>query len=214
MAAESLAGDDPTGWFERLYAAADDGAAVVPWHRGEPHPLLVEWLADRGVPAPGATALVVGSGPGYDAELLARRGWDTTAFDVSPSAVTAAQRRFPGTAVHYVAADLLDPPAAWRQAFDLVVEIMTVQSLPVPLHPPATGAVAAFVAPGGSLLVIATARTETTGPTAPTETDEGPPWPLTRAEVEAFGTGGLAAVAVEEHAGVPPYQRWRAEFRR
>ena len=43
MAAESLAVDDPTGWFERLYVAAEDGAAVVPWDRGAPHQLLVQW---------------------------------------------------------------------------------------------------------------------------------------------------------------------------
>lgn len=43
LAAESLAVQDPTGWFECLYAEAEDGAAVVPWDRGAPHPLLVEW---------------------------------------------------------------------------------------------------------------------------------------------------------------------------
>src|SRR5207248_10448619 len=34
FAHESLAVDDPTGWFERLYMAAADGTAVVPWDRG------------------------------------------------------------------------------------------------------------------------------------------------------------------------------------
>ena len=41
LAAESLADDDPTGWFERLYAQASDGEAVVPWDRGVPNRLLV-----------------------------------------------------------------------------------------------------------------------------------------------------------------------------
>ncbi|TDE09448.1 class I SAM-dependent methyltransferase [Jiangella asiatica] len=215
MAAESLAGDDPTGWFERLYAAADDGAAVVPWDRGAPHPLLIDWLGRpddaRGQPRPAGTAVVVGCGPGFDAELLAGHGWTTTAFDVSASAVAAARRRFPDTTVRYVAADLFDPPRAWRQAFDLVVEIMTVQSLPVRLHQRATEAVAGFVAPNGTLLVVATARTGSTEPAGPTE---GPPWPLTREEVEAFAVGGLTPVSVEQHDGTPPFQHWRAEFRR
>ena len=42
LAAESLAADDPIGWFERLYGQARDGEAVVPWDRGVPNPLLVD----------------------------------------------------------------------------------------------------------------------------------------------------------------------------
>ena len=29
--------DDPTGWFEPLYAAAERGEREVPWDREEPH---------------------------------------------------------------------------------------------------------------------------------------------------------------------------------
>ena len=47
--ARRLSGDafregDATGWFERLYAEAADGRAIVPWDRRAPHPLLVEWI--------------------------------------------------------------------------------------------------------------------------------------------------------------------------
>ncbi|TDD65697.1 class I SAM-dependent methyltransferase [Jiangella aurantiaca] len=206
LAAVSLAADDPTGWFERLYAAAADGAAVVPWDRGAPHPLLVEWAGPRDL---GGSALVVGFGPGFDAEFLAAHGAATTAFDVSPSAVAAARERFPGSSVDYRTADLLAPPPEWRHAFDLVVEIMTVQSMPPAFHPPATASVAGFVAPGGTLLVIATASPDAGGGGF-----EGPPWPLTRAEVDAFAQDGLDAVSVEKLASVPPWHRWRAEFRR
>ena len=46
-----------------------------------------------------------------------------------------------------------------------------------------------------------------------------PPWPITRAEIEAFATGttGLAPVKIEEVADAgqePPGRRWLAEFRR
>ncbi|SDU72451.1 class I SAM-dependent methyltransferase [Jiangella alkaliphila] len=198
LAAVSLAADDPTGWFERLYAAAAEGAAVVPWDRGAPHPLLVDWADGREL---GGKALVAGFGPGFDAEFLAARGMATTAFDISPSAVAAVEARFPGSAVDYRTADLLDPPPQWRHAFDLVVEVMTVQSMPPPFHPPATASVAGFVAPGGTLLVIAVV--------ADTAPEDGPPWPLTRAEIQAFAQDGLNPVAVERLE-----QRWwRAEFR-
>jgi hypothetical protein len=64
--------------------------------------------------------------------------------------------------------------------------------------------VGAFVAPRGTLLVVAAARDEADGP------PEGPPWPLTRAELESFARGGLEVGQVEALPG----PRWRAEFRR
>ncbi|MFD9943513.1 methyltransferase domain-containing protein [Nonomuraea sp. NPDC059023] len=203
LAAESLAGGDATGWFERLYAEAASGAAVVPWDSGTPHPLLVEW--SQGSQGDGRRAMVVGCGLGDDAEYVAGLGYATTAFDVSESAVRGARTRFPESAVDYSAADLLDLPGEWRGAFDLVVEIMTVQALPEDLHPPAIAAVRELVAPGGTLLVIASARDEG-GPVY------APPWPLTPAEVAAFGEGGFAA-AIEE-IGDGERRRWRAAFRR
>jgi SAM-dependent methyltransferase len=193
LARESLAAGDPTGWFERLYA----GDTGVPWDRGGPHPLLAEWA--EGLDGAGRRALVVGAGLGEDAELLAGCGFATTAFDVSPTAIDTARDRHPGTAVDYRVADLLDPPPEWRGAFDLVAEVFTVQALPDDVRPAAIANVAGFVAPGGTLVVVATAR-------QPGGAPGGPPWPLTRAEIDAFG---LEQVSVEQIE-----QRWRAIARR
>lgn len=211
LAAESLAVDDPTGWFERLYAEAEGGTAVVPWDRGVPSQLLSEW-ADAGlVRGEARPALVVGAGLGRDSEYLARLGFDTVAFDVSETAVEATRRRFPDSPVDYAVADLFDPPVEWSAAYDLVVESMTVQALPPDLHAAATTAVTRFVAPGGTLLVLAAGRSED-------EPASGPPWPLTRAEVDAFAGAdlGLEPVRVEgiRDADDPSILRWRAEFRR
>jgi SAM-dependent methyltransferase len=210
LAAESLALQDPTGWFERLYAAAEDGTAVVPWDRGAPHPMLVQWVHTRPVEGDGRRALVVGSGLGADAEYVAGLGFDTVAFDISVTAVRAARRRFPDSAVQYLPADLLDPPAHWREAFDLVVESLTVQSLPDPPRRQAIARVRDMVRPGGTLIVIASARDEEDGPI------DGPPWPLTRAEIDAFATGGLQPVRIEDirDGAQRGPRRWRAEFRR
>ena len=200
-----MADDDPTGMFERMYVAAAEGDTTVPWDRGGPHPLLEPWARD--LDGAGRRALVVGSGPGADAEFIAARGFDVLGFDVSPSAVALARERFPESAVDYRVADLLDLPAEWESAFDLVVESLTVQSMPPACHAGATANIARTVAAGGTLLVIATARHEEGGP------GDGPPWPLTRAEVEAFAGGDLALVRLEDvrDPGVPA--RWRAEFR-
>ena len=197
---------DPTAFFEPLYVAAAAGQDPVPWDRGGPHPLIDDWARD--VAGGGRAALVVGAGLGVDAELLAERGFAVVAFDVSPTAVTTARERFPDSPVDYRVADLLDPPTDWSRAFDLVVESLTVQSMPVEFHRPATANVARMVAPGGTLLVVATARDAADGPV------DGPPWPLTRAEVEAFATGGLETIQIEDVREPVTPPRWRAQFQR
>jgi 2-polyprenyl-3-methyl-5-hydroxy-6-metoxy-1,4-benzoquinol methylase len=106
MAAQSLAVGDATGWFERLYAEATTGDAIVPWDSRGPHPLLVEWTDGR--KGHGLRALVVGCGLGDDAEHVASLGYDTVAFDVSESAVRGARARFPDSNVDYLTADLLE----------------------------------------------------------------------------------------------------------
>lgn len=212
LAGESLATGDPTSWFERLYAEAENGTAVVPWDRGAPHPLLVEWAERSGLDGHGMRAVVIGSGLGEDAEYLARRGFTTAGFDIAPTAIDAAQRRFAGSRVQYLVADLLDLPVRWQRAFDLVVEIFTVQALPPGYRRQATHNASRMVAPGGTLLVIAAAPDMDVGK----ENIGGPPWPLDRHDIDAFASYGVEPVRIE---GIPlpddpGGHRWRAEFRR
>ena len=152
----------------------------------------------EGVEGRGRRALVVGSALGDDPELVATLGFDVVAFDVSRTAVTRAKARFPESRVDYRVADLLDPPDEWRHAFDLVVEALTVQSLPPEHRERAIDAVVGFVAPGGELLVVSTMQE--TG-----EFPEGPPWPLTREQVASFARSGLELRTLEPVDG-----RWRA----
>ncbi len=152
LAHESIAAGDPTGWFERLYAAAAAGTTGVPWDRRAPSPLLVQWAAEcglRGAADPPPAALVVGCGLGDDAEFIAGLGFATIAFDISASAIDAAKRRFPRSRVHYRVADLMTPPPGWRQAYDLVVESATLQALPDPPRATAITSLGQLVAPGG-----------------------------------------------------------------
>jgi SAM-dependent methyltransferase len=210
LAGRSLANDDPTGWFDRLYAAAVAGEVAMPWDRDQPNPMLVEWARDRELSGEGRRALVVGCGLGADAEYVAGLGFDTDAFDIAETAIRVARERHAGSPVRYRTADLLDPPAEWRRAFDLVVEIYTVQALPDPPRRAAIANVAGLVAPGGTLVVIAAARDEDDAVPDP------PPWPLTPAEIDAFTAGGLTAVRVERFPDPnnPAVRRWRAELRR
>ena len=98
---------------------------------------------------------MIGTALGDDAELLAARGYAVTAFDVSPTAIEGARRRFRDSSVDYRVADLLDAcRQEWVGAFDLVAECITVQALPLTLRSRAIGAIASTVAPGGTLIVV------------------------------------------------------------
>jgi SAM-dependent methyltransferase len=208
-----MATGDPTGWFERLYAAAAVGVTGVPWDRHAPSPLLVRWATDRGLHSPpgraAKSALIVGCGLGEDAEFISSLGFRTVAFDISVSAIQAARERFPGSAVTYSVADLMTPPPGWRFAYDLVVESMTLQVLPEGARAVAIASLGALVAPGGMLIVFARGR-------EPDVHDDEPPWSLTRAEIDAIASDGLPTVRVDEirDGTSTAAWRWRAEFRR
>jgi pimeloyl-ACP methyl ester carboxylesterase len=208
LASRSLAAGDATGWFDQLYAAGAAGELDLgPWERDAPQPLLVEWSRARGLSGHGQRAIVVGCGLGADAEHVAGLGYDTTAFDIADSAVRLARQRHPASRVEYVTADLLDLPTAWVGAFDLVVEVITVQALPEPPRRRAIVNIGRLVAPGGTLVAVASRRDDS----RPDRTL--PPWPLTRAEVDAFAGDGLRPVSIEEHDQQGGLW-WRAEFRR
>ncbi len=181
--------EDDVG-FDEIYARAGSDFAAVPWAELVAHPSLVGWL-DRERPPSGGPALVVGCGLGDDAEELARRGLRVTAFDVSRTAIGWCRKRFPGSAVEYEVADLFGLPDAWRDAFDLVVEIRTLQSLPPWRRAVAVGAIAATVRHGGRVFVRCLARA-----------DDDPlgsrPWPVSRRELAAFVDAGLAEVELVE----------------
>jgi SAM-dependent methyltransferase len=169
-------------WFEAFYKRAGGDAAQVPWADLGPKRGLPEWLADH--PGEGRTALDIGCGLGDNAEAIAAAGYATTAFDLSEEAIAWARKRFPDSPVSYAAANLFDPPPAWRGAFDLVNEIFTIQALDGDMRRDAFAAIASFLAPGGRLLMITLIRDDGTDA-------DGPPWPLTPSEIATFEGLGL-----------------------
>jgi SAM-dependent methyltransferase len=207
LAHESLDAGDAVGWFERLYAEAARGNALVPWADRAPNPHVVEWLDRTG--AARGRALDVGCGLGDTAEEVARRGFDVVAFDVSPTAVAEARARGRSARVDYRVLDLLHLPVELDAAFDLVVECYTLQVLPPEARAHAVAALRRTVAPGGALLIVARAREAN-------EPEGQMPWPLTRAEIDAIASDGLTLVACEDFLDTedPPVRRFRATFRR
>lgn len=180
-------GDHTAEFFESFYARAGDDYSQIPWVRLSPRPVLVDWL-DADPPAAGTLALVVACGLGDDAEELARRGCVVDAFDVSPTAIATARRRFPGTSVTYLVADLFELPSTWRERFELIVEVQTIQSLPPSEHRAAVAAISGCLAPGGRMFL----RTAVRGEDEPALSR---PWPLTLSELRWLEDEGLVLTA-------------------
>ncbi len=207
MAAEFLRKGDPTGWFEVLYKEGEGGKSVVAWADRGANSGLIEFWGARPQATDGKKALVIACGLGDDAEQLADWGFETTAFDISETAIRMAQKRFPKSGVKYRVADLFQPPAEWERKFDFVFEANTVQALPAKIRVQAIHEIAGFVRPGGKLLAIVRGR----------EADEPEgelPWPLTRAEMNEFVRAGLTEESFEEYFDNedPPARRFRGLY--
>jgi len=173
----------------------------------EPRPALVQWLTQNPQDGDGKRALVIACGLGDDAEALAALGFDVTAFDIAPTAIEWCNKRFPDSSVDYHVADMFDPPAEWIGAFDFVLEIFTVQALPIEIRPKVVAAIKKFVVPKGYLLVIAIGLD--------VEERKGPPWPLTSAELKLFENEGLIRMEHNKKPIRPDANRatWQVTFR-
>lgn len=203
----SISHGDATGWFEKLYSGASGDASQIPWADNEPNGYLVDWLDKNNIIGYGKTAIVIGCGLGDDAEELSHRGFAVTAFDISPTAIDWAKKRFPQSTVQYLSADLFNFPERWKQHFDFVFECYTVQALPRSIRSQAIAAVCDLVAPSGELLVIARGWKDG-------QIDDGPPWAITNEELKSF-TNELKLVSHDEfHEIEEDRRRIRCLYRR
>jgi SAM-dependent methyltransferase len=210
LRAEYQAAGDPFGWFEACYREADGDPALVPWAHRVARPELVDWVEALPQERRRGRALDIACGLGDNAAVLARAGFDVTAFDIAETAIRWAEGRFPDLAIEWRIADLLEPPAEWEGAFDLVNETYTIQAMRPPWRERALAVLPGLVAPGGTLLIIARGRHAH-------EPENPPPWPLLRAELEPLKRIGLEEVAFEDFHSMRrgrPVRHFRAEYRR
>ena len=200
---------EPLAWFEELYSHSAGDPSAIPWADLTVNPNLMEWLECQGEGVVEGRSLVVGCGLGDDAELLQSVESEATAFDVSPSCIAWCRQRFPTSNVRYCVADVLQPPAEWRRAFNFVFEAYTLQVLPPELRASAARSIAEFVAPNGTLLVVSRGRDAADDPGKM-------PWPLVRSEFSVFTECGLRESSFEDYveAEHPPVRRFRAAYLR
>jgi len=138
-------------YWEHHWSGTGQGHTVTA-HPTAANPHLV---GEVGELAPG-TALDAGCGHGAEAVWLAARGWQVTAVDISATALRHVRRGAEtvaadvATRITWVEADLTTwtPP---QGQFDLVT---THYVHPATSHLDLLGRLAAWVAPGGTLLVV------------------------------------------------------------
>ncbi len=188
LANQAIAQSNPSSWFEVVYAESKGDANQVPWAKLTPHPYLEDWLKTHSQTNHQKSALIIGCGLGDDAEAIAKQGFQTTAFDISSTAVAWCQQRFPDSTVTYTVADLLAIPTQWQHSFDLVFECRNIQALPLSIRATVIESVTSLVAIGGTLLIITGLRETEAEP-------DGPPWFLSESELNQIEKWGFIEVS-------------------
>jgi cyclopropane fatty-acyl-phospholipid synthase-like methyltransferase len=139
-------------WYEQWYSGREK---IFAWNKGRPHSGLVEIL-DSGVLRPGRV-LVPGCGMGYDAILLAEKGFKVVAFDFSVNAIEKAKLKAEGKlkgALKFEVEDIYDLPRSYRNGFDCVVEIGNFQAMSVKERRDFVKVMEWTLRPGGRCVVI------------------------------------------------------------
>lgn len=198
---------DATGWFEALYKESAGDTEKIPWADLKPNRFFKAWAEATNLQGNNRKALVVGCGLGDDARFLYDLGFNVTAFDISRTAIEWARRLHSDTDIKFVAADLFNPPNDWYQAFEFVLEVYTIQPLPLAMRPQTIDAIANFVELNGKLIVVARGR----------EDDEIPkelPWALSKKDLSRFEANQLKQIHFEEMFGdeESPIKRFVVEY--
>ncbi len=210
VAAEYIEKGDFYGWFDAIYRETENDSEQIPWVDFEPNRFLVEWNKTANLQGYGRKALVVGCGLGDEAKFLDELNFDVTAFDVSEKAIEIAKSLDAETDINFVTADLFNPPSKWQKAFDFVLEVYTIQALPLSLRKKAIDAISNFVTENGELIVVQRFR----------ENDEDAgslPWALSPDDLFNFEKNGLKQTKFSEFYGDEedePIKRFVAEYKR
>jgi SAM-dependent methyltransferase len=184
LAAEFAARGDSLGWFEALYKESGGNNELISWADLEPNHFFRAWAESTGLRGNKRRALVVGCGLGDDARYLYDLGFKVTAFDISPTAIEWAKRLHADTDIQFETCDLFQPFRGWYGAFEFVLEIYTIQPLPLKMRPAVIDAIASFVAENGRLVVVTRGREDNVEP-------DILPWPMSRQDLSRFEENGL-----------------------
>lgn len=189
-------------FWDDLYARGQDG-----WDLGGSSPPLVAWLArggrfPAGIGGEAARVAVPGCGRGHDVRLLARQGYRVTGFDFADAAIAEARAlaRADGVDAAFEQRDIFTLAADHDGAFDGLWEYTCFCAIDPGRREEYARVVQALLRPGGVLLGCFFPLREGT---------DGPPFPVSRSEVERVLAPGFdvleagpPAESVEQRRGL------------
>lgn len=180
---------DARYWEER-YARGD-----TPWDKSRAAPPLVE-IAERGFVS--GRTLVPGCGPGHDAAWLAGLpGVSVTALDIASRAVGTARglHGAKGLPLTFEVADFFALPASHAGAFDTLVEHTCLCAIDPAMRGDYAAAAARALRSGGLFAGIFFVNPDA---------GEGPPFRISREEIDALFSPAFEHVASWTPAGAFP----------
>jgi cyclopropane fatty-acyl-phospholipid synthase-like methyltransferase len=156
-------------YWESRYQSGD-----MNWEKGAPSPGLVDFLAAH-PDLPRGTVCVPGCGTGHDVRAFAQAGFDAFGFDLAPSGIRLAEEktRAAGLTAQFHQDDFLRDEPPFR--FDWLFEHTLFCAIQPGERDDYVRAVLCWLKPGGQYLSVNYMIVED---------PEGPPFPVTRDELE------------------------------
>lgn len=148
----------------------------TPWEKGQPHPALVDFLAESGPLA--GEIFVPGCGSGHDVRALSATTNHVVGIDIAPRAIAKARARPRIANEEYRLGDLFALPPTLDGKFDWVFEHTCFCAIDPSRREAYVSTVVRLLQPGGHLLAIFFIN--------PDHDEEGPPFGVSRAELEKF----------------------------
>ncbi len=180
IAKKHIEQNDYLGWFEEIYQKGKNEGLEIPWVSQEVNP-YVKYICEKlNVEGNNKQALVIGCGLGEDSEYLSGLGFQVDAFDFSPTVIEWCKQIHTERGVNYFVADLLDLPKDLPK-YDFVLEIYTLQTLPISEREKAIFSLPSIIKHGGEMVLICRIKDID-------EITEGVPFPLTLSELATLQT--------------------------
>jgi SAM-dependent methyltransferase len=148
----------------------------TPWEKGKAHPGLLDFLAEN-EPLSGEI-FVPGCGSGHDVRALSTKTNHVVGVDIATRAIAKAKARARIAHEEYVLADLFKLPPEFDHRFDWVFEHTCFCAIDPKLRKPYVETIVRLLKPSGGLLAIFFIN--------PDHGEEGPPFRVSRAELEKF----------------------------
>ncbi len=181
---QRLCSMEPVEW-EKLYQETE--AVDMPWYCPGLDPDLEAALREMKIT--NGRLLDIGTGPGTQAMVLSRMGFDVTATDISGTAITLCRKRAQeeGLSIEFIEDDILD--SALTPGFDVIFDRGCFHSLPPDKRERYRDFVHGLLQPGGVFFLKCFNIKETM---------EGGPYRFSPAEIEEIFSPRFSVLSIVE----------------